>query len=71
MATLQHPDLGEVKGNAGDGVEQYLGIPFATLKDRLSPPELKTHYDGVIEATRFGSVMACYTLMTNQHTDMK
>lgn len=56
--TLNHPQLGEIHGKKGDGVVQFLGLKYATLKDRFAPPELVTSYNGPVDATRFGYVMS-------------
>ncbi|CAK7222510.1 hypothetical protein SEUCBS140593_004923 [Sporothrix eucalyptigena] len=52
--TLHHPLLGTVRGRVGVGVVQFLGLQYATLKDRLADPELKTTYGGETDATRLG-----------------
>jgi carboxylesterase type B len=51
---LNHPILGTFKGIAGDGVEQFFGIQYATLKDRLAEPVVRTKYDGDIDARKHG-----------------
>jgi hypothetical protein len=54
-ATHQHPKLGQIKGNTVDGAVQFLGIKYASLKDRLATAELISHYDhGPIDATKYG-----------------
>ena len=55
---LDHPSLGKVTGiqHQDGSVEQYLGIQFATLKDRLAEPVLRTEYAGAIDARRHGYV---------------
>lgn len=35
-AVLQTQHLGAIQGKSGDGVTQYLGIKYATLKNRLA-----------------------------------
>jgi hypothetical protein len=57
-ATLQHPELGSISGCKGDGVCQYLGVQYATIKDRFSEPVLRTDYGGEIIATRSGYVFS-------------
>lgn len=53
--TLQHAELGEIRGNTVDGVVQFLGLKYATLKDRLASPELLDSYGpGPTDATKFG-----------------
>jgi len=53
--TLQHSALGTVKGKAGDGVTQYLGIKYGQLKTRFSQATLP-EYTGndTIDATKYG-----------------
>ncbi|EAT76844.1 hypothetical protein SNOG_15749 [Parastagonospora nodorum SN15] len=38
-AILQSP-FGTFQGKQSDGITQYLGIKYASVKDQLSPPEL-------------------------------
>jgi hypothetical protein len=53
--SLQHTKLGELKGNIADGTAQFLGLKYATLKDRLATAELIDHYgSGPTDATKFG-----------------
>jgi carboxylesterase type B len=56
MATLLNTTtLGRVQGTTEDGVTQYLGIKYATLKDRLADAELIAERDGdVLDATKDG-----------------
>lgn len=50
-----HADLGGVRGNDNDGVVQFLGIKYASLKDRFSAASLVSDYgSGSIDATAFG-----------------
>jgi len=61
--TTRHPLIGEVKGiirtdegvTPHQGVRQYLGIQYATLKDRFAPAVLR-EYDGKtsVDATTIG-----------------
>ncbi|KAF2641577.1 para-nitrobenzyl esterase [Massarina eburnea CBS 473.64] len=54
MTILKTP-LGTFLGKPKDGVVQYLGIKYASLKDQLSAPELVTSYGTeVIDATSYG-----------------
>ncbi|KAF5844230.1 hypothetical protein GGP41_002800 [Bipolaris sorokiniana] len=54
-ATLNHPALGEIKGNQRDGVAQFLGLKYASIKDRFAPPELVDNYGpDNTDATKFG-----------------
>ena len=55
-ATLSHPDLGKVQGKPGEGVIQYLGIKYASVENRLAPPELIQQYSGTIDGTKLGYV---------------
>lgn len=59
----QHATIGPVKGlRKGSGVVQYLGVQYATLKDRFARGELLQSYpdshsnkqEGVLNATRIG-----------------
>lgn len=55
-AQVKHPQLGQIQGRQADGVIQFLGIKYASLKDRFSASEL-AKYDGghnSIEATELG-----------------
>ena len=55
-AQIKHQKLGEIQGREGDGVVQFLGIKYATLKDRFAGSEL-VDYSGtekVIDATNLG-----------------
>lgn len=58
MATsFKHTSLGEVKGNVVDGTAQFLGLQYASLKDRFAPPQLVTDYGSKsIDATKYGQV---------------
>jgi len=61
--TTKHPLIGEVKGmtlideglTPHQGVRQYLGIQYATLKDRFAPAVLR-EYDGkiTVDAAKIG-----------------
>lgn len=54
MSTLK-TDFGEFRGKKGDGVTQYLGVKYASLKDQLSVPEMVVDYGSeVVEAVEFG-----------------
>ncbi|KAI8940531.1 hypothetical protein NX059_004209 [Plenodomus lindquistii] len=54
-ATLKHPSLGELRGNKVDGVVQFLGLKYATLRNRLANAELVEEYGSQItDATRYG-----------------
>jgi hypothetical protein len=62
-ATLKHEHLGELKGNSVDGAVQFLGLKYATLKNRLATAELVDSYgSGITDATRYGSVSRTYCL---------
>ena len=39
-ATLQHSSLGKLTGNSNEKTENYLGLKYASLKNRLAAPEL-------------------------------
>lgn len=54
-AILKHAELGELHGNSVDGAVQFLGLKYATLKNRLANAELLESYrSGVTDATKFG-----------------
>jgi carboxylesterase type B len=55
-AQIAHQKLGEIRGLRGDRVVQFLGIKYASLKDRFAASQL-VEYDGaqsVIDATKLG-----------------
>jgi hypothetical protein len=55
-AKLLHPSLGGIHGRQGDGVTQFLGIKYASLKDKFAPSEVYEHNknNGVIDGTNLG-----------------
>jgi carboxylesterase type B len=56
-ATLTHEHLGELKGKAVEGAVQFLGLKYASIKDRLAAPQLVESYgSGTTDATKFGYV---------------
>ena len=56
-ATLKHQDLGELEGKTVDGAVQFLGLKYASIKDRLAAPELVENYGaGATDASKFGYV---------------
>lgn len=61
--STNHPTIGPIRGiTKVSGVNQYLGIQYATLKDRFARGELLEAYptnhankrDGVLDATKLG-----------------
>jgi carboxylesterase type B len=52
--TLNHAELGEVKGNVKGVTAQFLGLQYASLANRFAPPQLKTQYGFSIDASKFG-----------------
>jgi carboxylesterase type B len=58
MAECSHPLLGTVRGRRTDSVVQFLGIPYATIKQRLGPPiPIDSPRNGdvhVLDATSYG-----------------
>lgn len=54
--TLKHPTIGNVVGDAAsEDVSKYLGIQYATLTDRFSPPQIKEYpQGGTVDATKYG-----------------
>ena len=71
MSTLfEHSEIGEIKGKVVDGTVQFLGLKYASLKDRLAPPQLVTSYGvGTINASKHGYV--CRTHVVFKVTDQK
>lgn len=56
-ASIKHTKLGEVQGNIKSGTAQFLGLKYATLKNRLATAEIaQNDGTGVIDATKFGYV---------------
>jgi carboxylesterase type B len=55
-ATLDHPSIGKVVGNADrEHVTRYLGLQYATLTDRFAPPQMKSYtQNDTIDATAYG-----------------
>ena len=52
-------DQGPLKGIVTSGIRKYLGIPFAAPpagKLRWMPPQPPAHFNGLFQATHFGSV---------------
>jgi carboxylesterase type B len=55
MTALLKTSFGTFRGKKGDGITQYRGIKYASVKDQLSAPEMVTGYgDQEIDATHFG-----------------
>jgi len=56
-AILKTAALGEIQGKDANGVTQYLGIKYATLKNRLADAEIVESRDGdILDATKDGYV---------------
>ena len=54
---LKTSSLGEIRGRTTDGVTKYLGIQYATLKNRFADAELVESRSGdVLDATNDGLV---------------
>ncbi|BCR90256.1 putative carboxylesterase [Aspergillus chevalieri] len=54
-AILKTAALGEIQGKDANGVTQYLGIKYATLKNRLADAEIVESRDGdILDATKDG-----------------
>lgn len=52
---LKTTSLGEIRGKVADGVVQYLGIKYASLRSRFADAELIEKRDGdVLDATKDG-----------------
>ncbi|KUJ23279.1 alpha/beta-hydrolase [Mollisia scopiformis] len=57
-STLTHSSLGEIRGKFGDGVIQFWGIKYASIKDLFAPSELlKGSSDNVVDATKYGPMV--------------
>jgi hypothetical protein len=53
--SLQHSKLGQLNGKVIEGTAQFLGLEYATLKNRLATAELLNKYEqGPIDATKYG-----------------
>ncbi|OCT48318.1 putative carboxylesterase [Cladophialophora carrionii] len=52
--TVEHPSIGSIRGLEGDGVYQFHGVQYATLKDRLAEAQVKTAYQSPVDATSHG-----------------
>ncbi|KAJ9603010.1 hypothetical protein H2200_012305 [Cladophialophora chaetospira] len=52
--TVEHPSIGSIKGLDGEGVYQFHGVQYATLKDKLAPAQVKTAYESPVDATAHG-----------------
>ncbi|KAL1987849.1 hypothetical protein VTN96DRAFT_2252 [Rasamsonia emersonii] len=61
---LKTTALGEIRGKTGDGVVQYLGIKYATLRNRLAEAELVERRDDgeVLDATKDGPATPSITI---------
>jgi hypothetical protein len=72
MSTVfEHADLGGIRGKVVDGTVQFLGLKYASLKDRLALPQLVTRYGaGTIDASKYGYVDRTdgYSELTDQQT---
>ena len=54
---LHHPLLGKIRGKLKDNVIQFLGVKYATLKDRFAEPQLargKDNKEDVLDSTEYG-----------------
>ena len=54
---LHHPSLGDIQGKLKNNIIQFLGIKYATLKDRFAEPQLARENDTtneVLDATKYG-----------------
>ena len=58
ITEFQHPELGPILGQVKGGLIQFLGVKYASLKDRLAEPLLISGYPAnTIEATKLGLVV--------------
>lgn len=55
-STIKTTSLGEIRGKQDDGVVQYLGLKYASLKNRLADAELvdARNDSSVLDATKDG-----------------
>lgn len=53
---LEHPGIGKIQGiRRPNGLSQFLGVQYATLKDGYARGELKPpNPEGVLDATQHG-----------------
>jgi hypothetical protein len=59
--SLQHPELGELKGKVVDGAIQFLGLKYAKLKNRFAPAELINDYRASpTDGTKYGYAVHGY-----------
>ena len=57
-ATINTSNLGQIRGKTEDGVTRYLGIKYATLKDRFADAQLVEERQGdILDATADGYIM--------------
>ncbi|KAF2199968.1 alpha/beta-hydrolase [Delitschia confertaspora ATCC 74209] len=55
ITDFEHAQLGQLKGKHVDGVVQFRGLKYASLENRLAPPQLVTYYgSGPTDASNFG-----------------
>lgn len=55
---LSTTHYGVLRGNALGSVVEFLGVPYAKLRDRLADAELiKTRQGGIFDATKDGCVL--------------
>ncbi|KAF2869112.1 carboxylesteras-like protein [Massariosphaeria phaeospora] len=54
MTNTLKTSFGEFKGKKTDGVIQYLGVQYATLKNQLAVPEIVERYESPVDATQYG-----------------
>lgn len=55
MVIIKTTSLGEIRGKTVDGISQYLGVKYASLKNRLADAELIEKRDGdILDATKDG-----------------
>jgi hypothetical protein len=58
MSHILSTPFGTFKGKNGDGITQYRGIKYATVRDQLSAPELVTDYGtDIVDAMHYGYVI--------------
>lgn len=64
---LKTEALGDIRGKSDGIVSQFLGIQYATLKNRLADAELvEQRHGGILDATRDG-----YAYLSHEQQDLR
>jgi hypothetical protein len=55
MVAIKHPLLGTVVGDQFEGIDRFLGLRYASLRDRFAAPVLDLHARASgVDATKYG-----------------